>query len=50
MVWIKILLKKRLKKIRLDKLIHDSYKIYGTSGYYKMFCDQDIKIGKTYIK
>ena len=35
---------------QLDKLIHDSYKIYGTSGYYRKFCDQNIKIGKTYIK
>ena len=38
------------KKNRLDKLIHDSYKIYGTSGYYKIFCEKQIKIGKTYIK
>ena len=25
---------------QLDKLIHDSYKVYGTSGYYKKFCDK----------
>ena len=44
--------KSLFKKIsnELDKLIHDSYKIYGSSGYYKMFCDKNIIIGKTYIK
>ena len=28
---------------QLDKLIHDSYKVYGTSGYYKKFCDKKLK-------
>ena len=35
------------KKNKLDKLIHDSYRIYGTSGHYRDFCDKNIKIGKT---
>jgi hypothetical protein len=42
---------KAYKNNELDKLnhwFHDSYKIYGTSGYYKMFCDKNIEIGKTY--
>ena len=46
----KTIIEKAFKKNQLDKLIHDSYKIYGTSGYYRKFCDQNIKIGKTYIK
>ena len=46
----KSIIEKAYKKNELDKLIHESYKIYGTSGYYKMFCDKNIKIGKTYIK
>ncbi len=41
---------KAYKTNQLDKLIHDSYKIYGTSGYYKMFCDKKIEIGKTCIR
>ncbi len=36
---------KAYKTNQLDKLIHDSYKIYGTSGYYKIFCDKNIDIG-----
>ena len=39
---------KAYKKNGLDKLIHDSYKVYGASGHYKMFCKKNIKIGKTY--
>ena len=46
----KSIIEKAYKKNEVDKLIHESYKIYGTSGYYKMFCDKNIKIGKTYIK
>ena len=46
----KSIIEKAFKKKELDKLIHDSYKIYGSSGYYKMFCDKNITIGKTYIK
>jgi hypothetical protein len=46
----KDIIENAFKKNRLDKLIHDSYKIYGTSGYYKIFCEKQIKIGKTYIK
>ena len=46
----KSIIEKAYKKNELDKLIHESYKIYGTSGYYKMFCDKNIIIGKTYIK
>ena len=46
----KSILEKAFKKNELDKLIHDSYEIYGTSGYYQMFCDKNITIGKTYIK
>ena len=46
----KDIIEKAFKINKLDKLIHDSYKIYGTSGYYKMFCEKNIKIGKTYIK
>ena len=38
----KAIIEKAYKKNELDKLIHDSYEIYGTSGYYKMFCDQNI--------
>jgi hypothetical protein len=45
----KSIVEKAYKTNQLDKLIHDSYKIYGTSGYYKMFCDKNIEIGKTYI-
>ena len=30
----------------LDKLIHDSY-LNKESGYYKMFCDNNLTIGKT---
>ena len=43
----KYIIEKAFKKNELDKLIYDSYKIYGSSGYYKMFCDKNIKIGKT---
>ena len=46
----KRIIEKAFKTNQLDKLIHDSYKIYGTSGYYKMFCDKNIKIGTTFIK
>ena len=46
----KAIIEKAYKKNELDKLIHDSYEIYGTSGYYKMFCDKNIIIGKTYYK
>ena len=35
------------KKNKLDKLIHDSYRVYGSSGYYRMFCEKNIIIGKT---
>ena len=35
------------KKNKLDKLIHDSYRIYGTSGHYQDFCDKNIQIGRT---
>ena len=28
---------------QLDKLIHDSYKVYGSSKYYKKFCDKKLK-------
>jgi hypothetical protein len=35
---------KAYKKNELDKLIHDSYKVYGASGYYKMFCKKNIII------
>jgi hypothetical protein len=38
---------KAYKTYQLDKLIHDSYKTYGSSGYYKMFCKKTIIIGKT---
>ena len=34
---------------QLDKLIHDSYKTYGNTGYYKLFCDKNMEIGKTYL-
>ena len=34
---------------QLDKLIHETYNKHGKTGYYKMFCDKNIKIGKTYI-
>ena len=33
----------------LDKLIHDTYNKHGKTGYYNMFCDENIKIGKTYF-
>ena len=46
----KTIIEKAFKQNQLDQLIHDSYKIYGTSGYYKMFCEKNIKIGKTYSK
>ncbi len=46
----KTIIEKAFKKNQLDQLIHDSYKIYGTSGYYKMFCEKNIKIGQTYMK
>ena len=46
----KTIIEKAFKNNQLDQLIHDSYKIYGTSGYYKMFCEKNIKIGKTYSK
>ena len=35
------------KKNKLDKLIHDSYRVYGSSGYYRIFCEKNIIIGKT---
>ncbi len=38
---------KAYKKNELDKLIYDSYKVYGASGYYNMFCKKNIIIGKT---
>ena len=34
---------------QLDKLIHDSYKTYGNTGYYKLFCDKNMENGKTYL-
>ena len=43
----KDIVEKAFKKNELDILIHDSYKIYGKSGYYKMFCKKKIIIGKT---
>ncbi len=46
----KATIEKAFKKNELDKLIHNSYEIYGTSGYYQMFCDKKITVGKTYIK
>jgi hypothetical protein len=46
----KSIIEKAYKKNELDKLIHESYKIYGSSGYYKMFCDKNIIIGRTYMK
>jgi hypothetical protein len=46
----KSIIEKAYKKNELDKLIHESYKIYGSSGYYKMFCDKNIIIGNTYMK
>ena len=37
---------------KLDQLIHDSYTEYSrngrNSGYYKIFCEKNIKIGETY--
>ena len=33
----------------LDKLIHETYNKHGKTGYYLMFCDENIKIGKTHI-
>ncbi len=47
---VKCTVEKAYKTNQLDKLIHASYKIYGTSGYSKMFCVKNIEIGKTYIK
>ena len=44
----KSIVEKAFKNNQLDKLIHDSYKVYGTSGYYRMFCERNIKIGNTY--
>jgi hypothetical protein len=46
----KYIIEKAYKTNELDKSIHDSYEIYGTSGYFKMFCDKNIIIGKTYVK
>ena len=34
---------------QLDQLIHDTYNKHGKTGYYCMFCDENIKIGKTHI-
>ena len=34
---------------QLDQLIHDTYNKHGKTGYYLMFCDKNIKIGKTHI-
>jgi hypothetical protein len=42
----KSIIEKALKKNELDKLIHDSYNIYGSSGYYKMFCDKILQLVK----
>ena len=43
---------KAFKNNELDKLMHVSYKIYiaqgGRSGYYRDFCNKDIKIGNTF--
>lgn len=35
----KTIIEKALKNNQLNQLIHDSCKIYGTSRYYKVFCD-----------
>ena len=44
----KSIVEKAFKTNQLDELIHDSYRVYGTSGYYRMFCEKNIKIGNTY--
>jgi hypothetical protein len=38
----KYIIEKALKKTQLDKLIHDSYKVYITSEYYNFFFDNNL--------
>jgi hypothetical protein len=45
----KNIIEEAFHKNQLDKLIHDSYKTYGNTGFYKLICDKNMKIGKTYL-
>ena len=45
----KDIIEKAFKNNELDKLIHDTYNKHGKTKYYQMFCDKNIKIGKTYL-
>ena len=48
----KQIIEKAFQDNKLDNLIHDSYTEYSrngrNSGYYKIFCEKNIKIGETY--
>jgi hypothetical protein len=43
----KDIIEKAFKNNELDKLIHETYNKHGKTGYYEMFCNNNIKIGKT---
>ena len=41
---LKPYVEKAFNNNQLDKLIPDSYKTYGRSGYYKEFCDKKLQL------
>jgi hypothetical protein len=43
----KNVIEKAFQNNQLDDLVHNAHSIYGPSGYYRLFCDKNIKIGKT---
>ena len=43
----KEVIEQAFKHNELDKLIHNTYKKHGETGYYQMFCDKNINIGRT---
>jgi hypothetical protein len=43
----KDVIEKAFKNNELDRLIHDTYNKRGKTGYYQMFCDKNINIGRT---
>ncbi len=43
----KKVIEKAFKNNELDRLIHDTYNKHGKTGYYQMFCDKNINIGRT---
>ena len=43
----KDIIENAFKNNELDKLIHETYNKHGKTKYYEMFCNNNIKIGKT---